>query len=182
MLNRNQRKRQFLQWLLHHFKHNDPVVNHFLQFLMTEPNGIQYVSFTESCDYTPRGIYISYLTHTDKPFVYYKNHRQFQLCEQAFHDFRLNMQITKEQFYIEIDIPRIYAVLYEFNIFEENPYLPVEEDRLVEAEAWLDALAQNTQIKVWREKIDEGLAAHNYEQVEYYLQLIEKTKGDTNEN
>ncbi|MBD3948311.1 YpiB family protein [Tuanshanicoccus lijuaniae] len=177
MVNRNQRKRQFLQWLLHHFKHQNPVVNHFLQFLMTEPNCIQYVSFTEACDYSPRGIYISYLTHTDTPFIYYKQNKAFTKCEQAFHDFRLNAQMSREQFYIEIDIPNVYAVLYEFDIFEENPYLPIEQEKIDEVEQVLEQLTVDAQIKNWQELIDEGLAQHNYEQVEYYLQLIEKARG-----
>lgn len=178
MINRNQRKRQFLEWLLQHFKHANPEVNQFLYYLMTEPNGIQYVKFTETSHFTPRGVYISYKTKTDQPFLYYKQHQQYQSCQQAFHDFRLNLHMGNETFYFEIDIPNVYLVLYEFDVFEENPYLPSEgglEDDLYQA---LDQLAQEVKVKEWRRLIDEGLLNKNYEQVEYYLQLIEKEKRD----
>lgn len=178
MINRNQRKRQFLQWLLQHFRHNNPVVNQFIHYLMTEPNCVQYVTFTEAAHFSPRGIYISYRTQTDTPFMYYKQHRQFPLCEQAFHDFRLNAKMSKEQFYFEIDIPNVYSVLYQFDVFEENPYLPVPDDFEETNDEWLSDLSRDMQINFWRTKIDESLEQHNYEMVEYYLQLIEKAKGE----
>lgn len=178
MINRNQRKRQFLQWLLEHYKHNNPVVNQFLYFLMTEPNCIQYVTFTEESHYTPRGIYISYKTKTQYPFVYNKEFRKYTLCEQAFHDFRLNFQMNREQFYIEIDIPNIYAVLGMFDIFEENPYLENKQLLSPATEESLDALSLVAKHQYWRKMIDEGLSTHNYEQVEYYLQLLEREKGE----
>lgn len=178
MINRNQRKRQFLDWLIKHFKHQNPVVNQFLYFLMTEPNCIQYITFTEQSHYTPRGIYISYHTKSNQPFVYYKDFRKYTLCEQAFHDFRLNYQVNRDQFYLEIDIPNVYAVLYKFDIFEENPYLPKDEQFEENTDVFLEQLTLDVQIKIWRQKIDEGLSKHNYEQVEYYLQLIEKAKGE----
>lgn len=177
-INRNQRKRQFIQWLLQHFRHNNPVVDQFLHFLMTEPNCIQYITFTEASHYTPRGIYISYKTRTDTPFMYYKYHRQYTKCEQAFHDFRLNMQISKEQFYIELDIPKVYQVLSEFDVFEENPYLPQSIEKENQIEHLLSEVSSDVLMNYWRSQIDEGLANHNYEQVEYYLQLIEKKKGE----
>lgn len=178
MINRNQRKRQFLQWLLQHFKHADIQVNQLIRYLMSEPNGIEYVVFTEASHYTPRGIYISYKTKTDRPFVYYKDHLQYSSCEQAFHDFRLNTKINRAPYYFEIDIPNVYLVMSEFDVFEDNPYLPEDQGLEQVLSQGLDLLSYQVQVKKWRELIDEGLLSKNYEQVEYYLQLLEKEKRD----
>lgn len=178
MINEHQRKRQFLHWLLTHYQHANPEVNMFLQFLMTEPNCTRYIVFSENVAYAPRGIFISYLRETSTPFVYYKNQRQYTKCEQAFHDFRLNATFSEEKFYIEIDVPNIYLVLYEFAIFEENPYLPIDKHLIEQQEQWLEHLTLQAQMHFWKEKIDEGLSRQNYEQVEYYLQLIERSKED----
>lgn len=178
LINRNQRKRQFIQWLLEHFRHSNEEVNQFLYYLMTEPQAITYVAFTEASHYTPNGIYISYKTKTDTPFVYYKQHKQFFLPEQVFHDFRLNMQVRQEPFYFEIDIPNIYLVLYEFNVFDENPYLPPNPNVESFLSQDLDTLSRQVRLKQLREKIDQSLLEKDYAQVEYYLELLEQEKGE----
>ena len=69
MINKHQRKRQFIAWLLQHYRHANPTVNYFLEFLMVQPDYIQYVEFSDQVEYASHGVYISYVEQTAVPYV-----------------------------------------------------------------------------------------------------------------
>lgn len=181
MLNQNQRKRQFIEWLLKRYQHVNPAVTYLLNYLMTEPHVIDQIAFSEHAKYAPRGIYISYQNHTTVPFVYYKDQLSYTQCEQAFHDMRLNLKFEKKMYYVELNIPDMYQQLYHWDVFDENPYLPQDDDLLALTEHQLERLSIEANILYLKEKMDASLEKHQFEEVSYYLKQIELLRGELDE-
>lgn len=181
MLSQNQRKRQFIDWLLNRYQHVNPAVTYLLNFLMTQPHVIDQIAFSEHVKYAPRGIYISYQNHTTVPFVYYKDQLSYTQCEQAFHDIRLNMQFEKKTYYVELNIPDMYQQLYQWDVFDENPYLPQDDDLIASTESQLERLSIEANILHLKEKMDVSLEKHQFEEVSYYLKQIELLRGELDE-
>lgn len=178
MVNKNQRKREFLTWLLTNFQHENPTVNYLLNYLRVQPDLIQYIHFSENVKYTPRGIYISYQQNTAVPFLYYKNKLSYTSCEQAFHDLRLNAQFTKERFYVELNIPNYYMQTSVIDIFEENPYYPLHEELSESLEEDLHLINQSVRLNQLRQSLDEALDAAQFETADYLINQIEQIKDD----
>lgn len=182
MINHNQRKRQFIDYILQKYHHVNPTVTYLLNFLKTQPEIINYVVFTENVKYTPRGIYISYKQNTQVPFVYYKDQLSYTLCEQAFHDIRLNTKFEQEKFYLEFNTPDYFQQLYYLDIFEENPFMPQNDDLILKTDVHLERLSIEATIKQLSKKLDSALERHQFEQVSYYLKQIEQLRGELDED
>lgn len=182
MLHYNQRKRQFLQWVLERYRHEDPAVTYLLQFLMTQPDYIEHIVFSEQVKYAPRGIYISYQTNTAVPFVYFKDKLSYTRSEQAFHDIRLNQLFTKETFYIELNIPDFYAQLYARDLFTENPYAPVDETLVTSLDSALYQMSYQVELRHLNEQLNMALEERDFEAANQLAQRIEQLKGAEHED
>ncbi|MDO4775257.1 MAG: YpiB family protein [Aerococcaceae bacterium] len=178
MINRNQRKRQFIQWLLANYQHVNPSVTYLLHYLMTQPHYIDSIAFSERVKYAPRGIYISYQNNTETPFMYFKDKLSYTLSEQAFHDLRLNQQFTKEIFYVEINIPEFYQQLYALDLFVENPYAPTDDEWEAQAEWTLRRISLVAEIKQLNQQLNQALEANDFELASLYLKQMEQRKGE----
>ncbi|WP_153863168.1 YpiB family protein [Fundicoccus ignavus] len=182
MINNNQRKRQFIEYLLQKYHHVNPTVTYLLNYLKTQPNTMDSIIFTENVKYAPRGIYISYQQSTQVPFVYYKDQLSYTMCEQAFHDIRLNSKFNQQKFYLELNIPDYFQQLYYLDIFEENPFLPENEELIQSTDVHLERLSIEANIQQLSRKLDAALEKHQFEEVSYYLKQIEQLRGELNEN
>lgn len=181
MINQNQRKRQFIQWLLAHYQHANPAVTYLLHYLMTQPNYINQIAFSEHVKYAPRGIYISYEQNTPMPFAYYKDKRSYTLSEQAFHDLRLNQQFAKEMFYVEINIPDYYAQLYALDLFEENPFMPVDSEWEYQAEMSIHRIQLVAEINHLNQQLNQALEENDFDFAAECLRQMEQRKGELND-
>src|SRR5699024_12306449 len=103
-MERNERKRQFLKWLISNYQHSNPSVNYLLQFLSTNSELMNNILFTDGAKYASRGIYISFNTNTKLPFIYYKDQLSYTLRDQAFPDIRLNNRVFKQVCSSEVDM------------------------------------------------------------------------------
>ena len=177
MINANQRKRQYLAWVLANYQHEEQGVNFLLNFLMTEPDYIQYIEFSDKVEYTPRGIYISYAQHTAVPFLYYKDQHAYPSYEQAFHDLRLNSQFQKETFYLELNIPDYISSLCAYNLLVEHDYMPVNRELEQQLEQGLAQVAQAMKLRQLKEAVDQALDDNAFERVNQLLQEIEQLEG-----
>lgn len=180
MINQNQRKRKFLQWLLSSYKHVNPSVTYLLNFLMTQPNLIDTIAFSEHVKYAPRGIYISYQQNTAVPFVYFKEKLSYTLSEQAFHDLRLNQQFSNETFYLEVNIPDYFQQLYALDLFVENPFAPEDENLDLQAEHELKKICLEAEIVQLNQKLNSALEENDFETASICLKQIEQRKGELN--
>lgn len=174
----NERKLLFLKWLIANYRHVNPSVNYLLQFLSTNQDLVKYIHFSEGVKYAPRGIYISFQETSQIPFIYYKDKLSYTLCEQAFHDIRLNNRQSKENFYLEINIPHLYQELYRFDVFADNPYIPENVIYLEQLERNLYQFSLDAKLLLLKKNLDRALEKHNFEEVSYYLNQIEKLKGE----
>lgn len=177
MINRNQKKRQFLEYVVNEYKHINPSVTYLLNYLIRQPDIIDTIVITDQVKYAPRGIYISYQYKSAVPFVYYKNQRTYTRYEQAFHDMRLNMMYHKELFYMELSIPNYYQLAYAFDVFEENPFVPQDSELIETTDMSLAKISEQAYLRYITTQLDEALDNHNYEQADYYVNLIEQLKG-----
>lgn len=183
MINRNQRKREFLKWLLNNYHHENPSVDYLLNYLMTQPDIISIISFSDKVKDTPRGIYISFQNNDKQSFVYYKDHLKYTSSDQAFHDLRFSHRFADDVFYIEVDIPDMYQKLYYFDVFDENPYKKNQANDLnEELDNKLNEISHSTGIKMLKQEIDRALDNNQFEKVEYYLTQLEKLRGKNNES
>lgn len=178
MLSQNQRKRQFIEWLLKRHQHANPAVTYLLNFLMTQPHIIDQVVFSEHVKYAPRGLYISYQSNTKVPFIYYKDQLSYTQCEQAFHDLRLNMQFEKKTYYIELNIPDMYQQLFQWDIFVDNPFLPEDQELIQSTERHLNQLSIEATIKQLKRRMDLALENHHFEEVSHCVNQIEQLRGE----
>lgn len=174
----NKRKQQFLRWLVSNYDHKNPSVNFLIQFLSTHEDLMSHIRFSEDVKYAPRGIYISYQENSSLPFIYYKDQLSYTLSDQAFHDIRLNQRLYRQDFYIELNMPHMYQELYRFDIFEPNPYLPENIEAVQEMEEALYQITVEAKVKVLKKDLDKALEQHNFEEVNYFLNQIEKLKGE----
>lgn len=174
----NERKQQFIRWLLDNYKHSNPSVNYLLQFLSTHTEYLPKIRFSEAVKYAPRGIYISYQNNSPEPFIYYKDHFSYSLSDQAFHDLRLNNQFNKQDFYIEFNIPDLYKELYRFDVFEDNPYIPEDDKDLQKFERVLYELSFEAKVMNLKVELDKALEEHNFEEADFILKQIEILKGE----
>lgn len=177
-MEKNERKRQFLIWLTTHYKHQNASVNYLLSFLSKHVDLMKYLKFSEGVKYAPRGIYISYQTHSTLPFIYYKDQLSYTLSDQAFHDIRLNHRLYRHDFYIELNIPSLYQELFRFDIFEENPFLPENIRALQNMEDQLHQLSIEAKLNILHQNLNKALIEHKFDEVTYYLSQIEKLKDD----
>ena len=181
MLNRHQRKRQFIEYVLKHHVHQEQGVQFLLTFLMTQPDFIQYIEFTDQVEFTPRGIYISYETHTAVPFLYYKNTKAYASYEQAFHDLRLNALFHPELFFIELNIPHYFELLVQFDVFYEHDFAPIDPKIVKQVESELQMVAQSAEKMRLKSEIDEALDAHDFNLVKALIDQLEALGGTTHE-
>lgn len=177
-MEKDERKRQFLIWLTMHYKHSNASVNYLLTYLSNHVDMMKHIKFSDGVKYSPRGIYISYQSHSTLPFIYYKDKLSYTLSEQAFHDIRLNHRLYRHDFYIELNIPNLYQELYRFDIFEENPYVPENIRALQYLEDNLYQLAIEAKLNILNKNLNKALQDHNFDEVTYYLNQIEKLKGE----
>ncbi|MGO4936912.1 YpiB family protein [Fundicoccus sp. Sow4_H7] len=177
MLNKNQMKREFLTQIVNRYEHVNPSVTYLMNYLIKQPNIMETIVFTDQVKYAPRGIYVSYQYNSAVPFIYYKNQRTYTNYEQAFHDLRLNMMYKKELFYLELNVPQYFQLAYVLDVFEENPFVPEDEDLLKNTNQTLNHLSTQAYIKYITQQLDEALDQHNYEQADYFVNLIEQLKG-----
>lgn len=182
MINHNQRKRQFIDYVLQKYHHVNPTVTYLLNFLKTQPDIINSIVFTENVKYTPRGIYVSYQQNTQVPFVYYKDQLSYTLCEQAFHDIRLSTKFENQIFYLEFNTPDYFQQLYYLDIFEENPFMPQDDELILKTDAHLERLSIEATIQQLNKKLDGALDKHQFEQVNYYWKQIEQLRGELDED
>ncbi|HBY89236.1 MAG TPA: hypothetical protein DEO37_02085 [Aerococcaceae bacterium] len=177
-MERNERKRQFLKWLISNYQHSNPSVNYLLQFLSTNSELMNNILFSEGAKYAPRGIYISFNSNTKLPFIYYKDQLSYTLSDQAFHDIRLNHRFSKQDFYVELDIPHLYQQLYRFDVFEDNPYIPGNLQFLVDLEDSLYQISLETKLSLLNKGLNTALEKYDFDKVSYYLTQIKKLKGE----
>ncbi|WP_124057429.1 YpiB family protein [Vaginisenegalia massiliensis] len=182
MVNINQRKREFLAWLLQTYQHVDPAVNYLLTYIVNQPHLIHWLHFSEEVKYCPRGIYISYQQFTAVPFVYFKDQRSYQQSEQAFHDLRLMMMVNPQPFYIELNMPNYFAALYRFDIFEENPYLPINRQEIEAFDQVFNHFSIQGRIRFLRQELDQALGHQELLLAEQYLDQIDLLEGELDED
>lgn len=180
MINVNQRKREFIAWVLQHYTHANQHVNYLLHFLMTQPDYIQYIQFSSQVQYANRGILISYREQAEHPFIYYKDRYAYFLPEQAFHDLRMNIQFNqhKTPTYIELDLPDYEHAATLFDVYEDNEEAPLDLNWLETIETSLLSLQRQTLNLQLRDEINEALDAHDYERANQLMQQLRQTEGD----
>lgn len=179
MASYNDRKRDFLHWLLDNYEHANPSVTYLLNVLLSNDDILKSVVFSEAAKYAPRGIYISYQDNSAVPFVYYKDQLSYTMSEQAFHDLRLNQRYDNHTFYLEFNIPHLYDMLYRYDVFEENPYLPERDNQSAILEDLLYDVSYKAKLRQVRIDLDQALETHDFEMAEYCLRLIELIQGET---
>ena len=178
MINKHQRKRQFIAWLLQHYRHANPTVNYLLEFLMVQPDYIQHVEFSDQVEYASHGVYISYVEQTAVPFRYYKEGKSYSSCEQAFHDLRLNTQgVQPVTFYIELNIPDYVATLYRYDLFTQPDYLPEDSAFLDQLEMGLTQVTRQVRRKQLKEQVDLALDQGAFDIVNQLLNQLEELEG-----
>lgn len=174
-------KRQFIQWLLENYRHENPGVDFLLDYISQDPSLLKYVEFTDQASYAPRALYVSYLLDAHQPFVYYKDHKSFVLSDQAFHDIRLNSQGQKEVFFIEIDIPNIYEALMSFGILADNPYRPQDQGYEAGLDDMLNQWSLTGQTHFLKKSMDTALDEKDYALAEALLNRLENIRGGLHE-
>lgn len=177
-MNINDRKLKFIRWILSNYQHANPSVNFLLEYLSSHEEYLSQIHFSEAVKYAPRGIYISYQNNSPLPFIYYKDQFSYTFSDQAFHDMRLNNKLNKQDFYIEFNIPNSYEELFHFDVFEENPFLPQDNQTLNAFEAELTDISINAKIQYLRQELDLALERHNFEKASFILNEIESLKDE----
>lgn len=179
MINRNQRKREFLNYVLKNYKHVDPSVNYLLEYLATEPDIITHVIFSDQASYAPLGVVISYEVNTTEPFSYYKNQKRYSMVEQAYHDLRLN-QFSPKDFYFELYIPDYYDLTMKYDIFQENPYFN-EPELEKDTDMFLSRLELEANIEQKKKLLNKLLDEKDYEKANELLVKLEELRGELDE-
>lgn len=180
MNERNQRKRDLLQWIVNNFVHENPSINYLINYISENEELLDRIEFSDASRYAPRGLYISYVRNQQNPFIYFKNQLSYTQSEQAFHDLRLNAQRNNTVFYVEFDLPNINEVLYQANLFVENPYRP-EDDQTRRLHAYLMKMSGKAALSYYQQQINESLAANKFELTDYYVNKIEALKRAFND-
>ncbi|WP_028125776.1 YpiB family protein [Eremococcus coleocola] len=180
-MSQNENKRAFIEWLMQHYRHANPSVNYLLKYIASQPNLLNRIEFSENCKYAPRGLYISYYRNSDQPFVYYKDQLSYTLSEQAFHDLRMSGRFDEPVYYIELNIPNLYQELMKFDVFEENPFTP-QENNQADLDEYLFEMSFQAKMTELQAGINRALEVNNFEEVDYLLKQIEDlSKGRENQ-
>lgn len=180
MINVNQRKREFLAWILQHYTHEHQHVNYLLHFLMTQPDYIHHIHFSSQVQYAKRGILISYREQASHSFIYYKDRYAYFLPEQAFHDLRMNLQFHQQKTptYIEFDLPDYEHIASLFDVYEDNEEAPVDLTWLETIQTSLLSLQHQTMYLQLKEEINAALDAHNYERANQLMQQLRQVEDE----
>lgn len=170
-------KREFLQWFLKHYQLKRRECVWILNYLLTKDEVMQNVHFVEQVQYTPRGLFMATECVDEQPFCFYKRHIRTTDAEKSFHDIRLNQD---EEIYIELLFQSSYFVPKYRAVLEENPFVPkhlqVKESDRLQAERLLKFSIRQFEVTTLKQKIDDALDRHDYEQ---FIQLTERLKKIT---
>ena len=171
-------KKDFIQWLLTNFKHENPSVNYLLRYISNNPEILKLIEFSDAVNYAPRGLFISFNQNDSNSFIYYKENLQYTNSDQAFHDLRLNLNRNKNIYYIELDIPNCYKEMYAFNVYQENPYIPFEARDLSDLDNYLTNLSKEVKVKQLQQALNQAVDNNEFDLAEECMQQLEELRGE----
>lgn len=112
-------KKKFLKWFLQRYQMKRRESMWILNYLLNHDIVLNKAKFVEQVEKTPRGIRIATVGTEDTAFLFYKEGRQFDNPEQAFHEVRLNWHTD---LYIELVFQGQWMSGEYMSILEDNPY------------------------------------------------------------
>lgn len=117
-------KQAFLQCFINYHRPQKRECIWILNYLIQHPDILHHIHFVQDIAYCPRGMMIASVCSDSIPFMFYKNQIMTTNTEKAFHDIRLNKNIS---LYIELRFKESERNPYLAGIKEENPFLTHEQ-------------------------------------------------------
>lgn len=170
-MDHHQSKRAFIRRLLANYKHRTHGVNFLLRYILSNDLLIDKIEFTQNCNYSPRGIYISYKPESEQDFIYYKDQFAYFMEEQAFHDMRLKQD---EYYHIEIILPEPEMERELEHLLIENPYVPGYLSMEDKCDIELNQLADEAYIKYLEDLLNQAIDEKDYQRLEEIADQLEK--------
>lgn len=112
-------KKNFLKWFLQRYQMKRRESMWILNYLLNHDIVLNKTKFVEKVEKTPRGVRIATVGTDDPAFRFYKEGREFDNPEQAFHEVRLNWHTD---LYLELKFMDAWSSSEYVSILEDNPY------------------------------------------------------------
>lgn len=168
-------KKSFITWFIQNYQLKRRESLWILNYLLNHEVLLKNIHFVEKIEITNRGIGLASLESPKEAFVYYKEGKQFDDPEQAFHDLRLNW---KEDFYLELFFNQSYQSLSAFGVLEANPFEKEEKNfdsELVElVDESLNRLALQERKRYLLQLIDMALIDKDVEKFKTYTEELKE--------
>lgn len=131
-------KKDFVKWFLGRYQMKRRESMWILNYLLNHDIVLNKTKFVEEADKTPRGICISTIGTDEPAFRFYKEGKEFDNPEQAFHEVRLNWH---SDLFIELIFQESWAAPEYLSVLEDNPYAK-----------WNDSITEELS-----KEVDEGI-------------------------
>jgi uncharacterized protein YpiB (UPF0302 family) len=167
-------KKRFIKWLLGRYQMKRRESMWILNYLINHDIVLNKTRFVEQVDQTPRGIRIATIGTDTPAFRFYKEGREFEDPEQAFHEVRLNWHTD---LYIEVIFQDAWNSAEYLSILEDNPFAKWNDTITDELSMEVDEALERFQLMERKQELLKEIdAALEGEKRESFLSLTKELR------